>query len=316
MEKTNTVKAVHSGKSEDICRHCMHVEPDGVTDLADGFLTREVEPGIFMLTNGNYQSVFITTGNGVVLIDAPKPLMQFIERAVTEVTKEPITTLIYSHGHSDHIGGAYLLARPGLNIIAEERVADFIGQKHDGQRLPPTQTFKEETTLNIGSRIISLKRDEFHSPEGDLIIFLPNEKVMVAIDIIAPGWVPLLDFDITGNMFLYLSAFDRILAYDFKSFISGHTADIAHRGDLELTKEYVFDVYETVKRIHGSIDLASLLAEERDNEQAGIKRLIEEVTAAAAKEIQGRWLNGPLKGVDLWTESHCRAMLLYVRWSD
>jgi glyoxylase-like metal-dependent hydrolase (beta-lactamase superfamily II) len=316
MEKTTVVKVGHAGKNEDVCRHCMHVEPDGVTDLADGFLTREVEPGIFMLTNGNYQSVFITTGKGVVLIDAPKPLMQFIERAVSEVTGESITTLIYSHGHSDHIGGAYLLGRPGLNIIAEERVADFIGQKHDGQRLPPTQTFKEETTLTIGSRTIFLKRDEFHSPEGDLIIFLPDEKVMVAIDIIAPGWVPLLDFDITGNMFLYLSAFDRILSYDFNSFISGHTADIAHRRDLELTKEYVFDVYETVKRIHGGVDLASLLAEERDNEQAGIKRLIEEVTNAAAKEVQGRWLNGPMKGVDLWTESHCRAMLLYVRWSD
>ena len=59
MKKTTIVKVGHAGKNEDVCRHCMHVEPSGVTDLADGFLTREVEPGIFMLTNGNYQSVFL-----------------------------------------------------------------------------------------------------------------------------------------------------------------------------------------------------------------------------------------------------------------
>jgi len=302
----------------DVCKHCIkaHLESESVTDLSAGFLTREVAPGIFMLTNGNYQSLFLTTGEGVVLIDAPEPLVKFIAPAISDVTDEPISTLIYSHGHSDHIGGSFLLARPGLEIIAEERVAKFINQKHDGRRLSPTRKFTEQLLFQKGTRTMSLKRDEFHSPEGDLIIHFPKEKVMMAVDFIAPGWVPLLDFDITGNMFVYLNAFDRILAYDFDAFISGHTADIAHRKDIELTKKYAFDVYETVKRIHGQINVAELLAKQRDNEQAGIKMLIGEVTAAATAEVQSRWLNGPMKGVDLWTESHCRAMLLYVRWSD
>lgn len=304
------------GLGKDVCRHCIYVEREGVTNLEHGFLTREVGPGVFMLTNGNYQSMFMTTGEGVVLVDAPEPLVKFIEPAIADVTEEPISTLIYSHAHSDHIGGSHLLARPGLEIVAEERVAKFVGERHDGRRLLPTQTFSEEMIFRKGSRTISLKRDEFHSPEGDLIIHLPNEKVMMAVDIIAPGWVPLLDFDITGNMYVYLGAFDRILAYDFDAFISGHTADVAHRRDVEITKKYTFDVYETVKRIHGEINVAELLAKERDNEQAGIKLLIEEVTAKATADVQSRWLHGPMKGVDLWTESHCRAMLLYVRWSD
>jgi glyoxylase-like metal-dependent hydrolase (beta-lactamase superfamily II) len=292
------------------------VEPEGVTDLSSGFLTREVKSGIFMLTNGNYQSLFVTTGAGVVLIDAPEPLVRYIEPAIADVTDEPLATLVYSHGHSDHIGGAHLVARPGLEIIAEERVAAFIRQKHDGHRLNPTRTFQEEMTLRKGTRTICLKRDEFHSPEGDLIIYLPDEKVMMAVDFIAPGWVPLLDFDITANMFVYLGAFDRILAYDFDAFISGHTAEIGRRKDIEITKKYAFDVYETVKRVHGEINVGELLAQNRDNEQAGIKALIDQVTATAAAELKSRWLNGPMKGVDIWTESHCRAMLLYVRWSD
>jgi hypothetical protein len=38
----------------DVCKHCISVEPEGVTDLSRGFLTREAAPGVFMLTNGNY----------------------------------------------------------------------------------------------------------------------------------------------------------------------------------------------------------------------------------------------------------------------
>src|SRR6266566_9736387 len=90
--------------SSDVCKHCLklHIETEGVTELSAGFLTREVASGIFMLTNGNYQSLFVTTGEGVVLIDAPEPLVKFITPAVSDVTDEPISTLIYSHGHSDH----------------------------------------------------------------------------------------------------------------------------------------------------------------------------------------------------------------------
>src|SRR5438094_8669553 len=89
--------------SPDVCKHSLklHLEPEGVTELSAGFLTREVAPGIFMLTNRNYQSLFVTTGEGVVLIDAPEPLVKFIEPAITDVTDEQISTLIYSHGHSD-----------------------------------------------------------------------------------------------------------------------------------------------------------------------------------------------------------------------
>lgn len=36
----------------DVCKHCISVEPEGMTDLSRGFLTREVSRGVFML-NGN-----------------------------------------------------------------------------------------------------------------------------------------------------------------------------------------------------------------------------------------------------------------------
>jgi glyoxylase-like metal-dependent hydrolase (beta-lactamase superfamily II) len=179
--------------SSDVCKHCTYVQPEGVTNLSGSFLTRQVANGVYMITNGNYQALFMTTGEGVVLVDAPQPLIQYVGAAIRDVTDEPLKMLIYSHGHSDHTGGAHLLDREGLEIVAEQRVAQFIAQKDDGRRLKPTRTFAASTTLQVGFRTIALTRDEFHSPEGDLIIYLPNEKVIMAVDMIAPGWVPLLD---------------------------------------------------------------------------------------------------------------------------
>ncbi len=293
-----------------------HVQPAEVTNLDAGFLTREMTPGVFMVTNGNYQTLFLTTGEGVVLLDAPLPLIEHLHTAISDVTDEPIRTLIYSHGHSDHIGGAHLIAGDGVQIVAERGTAHFLAEKADPTRPLPTTVFDGETTLSIGNREIRLIRDDFHTAGGDTVVYLPNEKVLVAIDLLARGWVPLLDFDLTENVYSYMNAFDRFLAYDFEHFLSGHTADVADRHDVELTREYVMDVYETVKRLHDEINTPELLEEHRDSEQAGIRFIIEEVVRRAYDDLAGRWLDGPMKGVELWTESHARAMTLYVRWTD
>ena len=293
-----------------------HFVQEGSTDLSAGFLTRELKPGVFLVSNGNYQTLFTTTGAGVVLLDAPPPLVEFLPAAIADVTEEKLHTIVYSHGHTDHIGGAHLLARDGVNIVAETSTAHFLEEKSDPRRPAPTTIYDERTTLQVGSRRIELFRDGFHSADGDTVMYLPDDRVIVAIDLLAPGWVPLLDFDITENMFAYMRAFDKFLSYDFEFFLSGHTAEAARREDVEITRDYVMDVYHTVKRLHDEINFSELLAEHRESEQEGIKRIIEEVTRRATKELSDRWLDGPMKGVDLWTESHARQMVLYVRWTD
>jgi len=41
-------------------------------DPAKGYLVKEVKPGVFVITDGVYQSAFVTTGEGVVVLDAPE----------------------------------------------------------------------------------------------------------------------------------------------------------------------------------------------------------------------------------------------------
>jgi hypothetical protein len=80
-------------------------------DPQKGYLVKELKPGIYMITDGAYESVFATTGKGVVLFDAPPSFAQHIVNAVSEATKEPIIELEYTHVHVDHIGERALSSR-------------------------------------------------------------------------------------------------------------------------------------------------------------------------------------------------------------
>src|SRR5262249_20287977 len=92
---------------------------------AKGYLVKQLKPDVYLITDSGYQSLFVTTGKGVILLDAPPSFGGKIVRAVSEVTKEPIVEVVYSHSHLDHIAGApdILTQVPGLTILAEEGVA-------------------------------------------------------------------------------------------------------------------------------------------------------------------------------------------------
>jgi glyoxylase-like metal-dependent hydrolase (beta-lactamase superfamily II) len=291
-------------------------------DPKKGYLVKEVKPGVFVITDGSYQSAFVTTGTGVILFDAPPTFAQDIPQAVGEVTKEPIRQIVYSHSHLDHIAGTEILLKkiPNLAIIAERGVSDFLKEKEDHRRPTPTTTFDGKQTLTAGPVKIELKRGNWHSNEGDLFIYIPDKKFLMAIDTMAAGYVPFMNLDLTSNFHNYLKVFDELLAYDFDVLVPGHLTSLATREDLLQSKEYVWDVYKTVKRIHDGTDQmkAAAAAAEKytwDNKFALFRTVLDDITDKSYEEIKGRWIK-KLAGVDVWGRSHCRTAMIYVRWDD
>ncbi|MGH1522250.1 MAG: Kazal-type serine protease inhibitor domain-containing protein, partial [Nitrosopumilus sp.] len=68
-----------------------------VIDEVKGYFVEEIADGIFWLVSNGYQVMFLTTGEGVIVIDAPQPIGEKYIQAIQEVTEEPITHMIYSH---------------------------------------------------------------------------------------------------------------------------------------------------------------------------------------------------------------------------
>ena len=75
-------------------------------DFEKGYLVEELGSGLYWVTEGVYQMMFLTTGEGVIVVDAPPSIGQNILSAIAEVTEEPITHVIYTHSHADHIAAA------------------------------------------------------------------------------------------------------------------------------------------------------------------------------------------------------------------
>jgi glyoxylase-like metal-dependent hydrolase (beta-lactamase superfamily II) len=288
-------------------------------DPQKGYLVKQLKPNVFMITDGGYESAFVTTGKGAVLFDAPPSFAHHIVQAVSDVTKEPIVELVYSHLHVDHIGGAGLVAKqiPKLEIVAEEGTARILRELRDPERPIPTRIFKGQETLEVGSMTAELRVGYWHSPEGDLIIFIPDKKFVMAIDALSSGAVPFMGLDLTMNMHDYLKVFDQLLALDFDVMLPGHHSIPAKRTDVQLTKDYVMDVYHTVKRIHES-DHKALISQAvakygKDNSFAVARVLSDREASECAREIQERWATR-LEDVDVWAESHCRTALVYAEW--
>jgi glyoxylase-like metal-dependent hydrolase (beta-lactamase superfamily II) len=291
-------------------------------DPKKGYLVKELKPDVYMITEGGYQSLFVTTGKGVILLDAPPSFGAKIVQAVSEVTKEPIVELVYSHSHLDHISGAPEIMKqvPGLKILAEQGVADFLREKRDPRRPLPTETFKDHYALKLGSATIEMKHGHWHSNEGDLYIYIPAKKVLMAIDSMPPGYAQFMDFDLTADFRDYVEMFDKVLAYDFDVLVGGHLGFPGNRSDVRVAKEYTMDVYKTAKRLHDGTDQMKVISQAAvkygwDNKMALFRSLLDPILDQCAKEIESRW-SGRLASVDVYARTHCHTALIYARWDD
>lgn len=286
-----------------------------------GYAVKSMGGGVYVISDNMWQSAFVVTDEGVIVFDAPESYGKNIPSAIARITDKPIRYLVYSHAHKDHIGGSAAFKNiKDLKIVAVEGVAAFLKEQNDPNRMIPNVVFSDKKTLALGGRTVELTRHFYHSVEGDLFIYVPSAKFMMAVDCVTPGYAPFQGFDITANFGEYMKVFDELMAYDFDTFTGGHLTATGSKKDVEITKEFTMDVYQTVKRIHNNLDQNAVAAQAAKiigtaNEFLLFKVVLDRVMNDAAKELQPRWINR-LAGVDVWMESHVRTAILYVRWDD
>ena len=113
-----------------------------------------VERNLYWVTNGVYQSAFLTTRDGVVVFDAPPSIGNNLRLAVDEIAAanglpNTVTHFVYSHHHADHAGAASLF---GGNVvrIGHEETKRLLVRDNDPTRPAPEVTFTDRYTLEVG----------------------------------------------------------------------------------------------------------------------------------------------------------------------
>ncbi|MEV6026373.1 MBL fold metallo-hydrolase [Streptomyces sp. NPDC052036] len=275
-----------------------------------GFVVNELGGGAYFVTQGMINTMFVVTKKGVVLVDASPFLGDKLLAAIEEVTPKPLTHLIYSHAHADHIGAAHLLNRAGLKIISHEITGEFIKEaKNDNRRPLPTETFSgRRTEMDIdGVRFVLDYAGDWHQA-GNLFIHLPEQKLMGAMDSFSPKNAPFFRLYFSAHVPAYFDAMDQMLEYDFDTVVTGHMALPGTPEDVATNREYIRDLRTAASEALRTVDLKEVAAAAKvpeNNKQAELKVWMDAVVARAT-ELMPSW-EKRLGGTDIFLADNLNA---------
>ena len=213
-----------------------------------GYLVEEIRDGLYWVTDGAYNTMFMVTDRGVVAVDAPPSLGQKYLKAIAEVTDKPVNYLIYSHAHIDHIGAAGLFPKNVTIIAQDETTRELQNAKAVAKNITmvppvPTITFSKNYTLEIGNQTLRLDYYGNNHLPGNIFIYAPKQKVLMLVDIVFPGWIPFPYLAIAKDVAGFIRAHDIALnKYDFDKIVAGHLTRLGTRNDVVVQKEFVADL--------------------------------------------------------------------------
>mgnify|MGYP001817439277 CR=1 FL=1 len=207
-------------------------------------------------------SAFVVTGEGVVVFDTlgtPSLAYRLLEE-IRKVTAQPIVRVFVSHYHADHIYGAQVFKEAGAEIVAPLGAARYLEGQTASQRLEerrvslapwvnddtrivePDRWLDGELRFTLGGvdfRAVNV--GSAHS-EGDLILFVETDKVLLSGDIIFEGRIPFLG---SANSREWLEVLQQLSQLEVAAIIPGHGKHAADPATLvSLTRDYLAFVRE------------------------------------------------------------------------
>jgi glyoxylase-like metal-dependent hydrolase (beta-lactamase superfamily II) len=196
---------------------------------------------VYIFRNGNHQSMFIVTKDGVIATDPvaygrPTGGQQYVDE-IKKVTDKPIKFLIYSHHHFDHIAGGKAFKDAGATIVSHQQAKVRLAALQDPATPLPDETVSDKgATIRIGNTVLELSYVGLNHSDSTLVFRLPKERLIFLVDLVPVGSFPglgMIDFFPLEAM----ESLKKIAAMDWDRMIPGHPGP----GDRLGTKKDVED---------------------------------------------------------------------------
>jgi glyoxylase-like metal-dependent hydrolase (beta-lactamase superfamily II) len=157
---------------------------------------KKVRDNLYVIPGaGGNTTVFVTQG-GVVLVDTKLPNNgEAILNQVRTVTDKPVSMIINTHSHPDHIGSNEYFPAP-VEVVAHENTRKWMAANPRVAANPaamPGKTFTDRMTLGSGDDRIELYYFGAGHTNGDAFIVFPARRAMAAGDLFAWKMAPLID---------------------------------------------------------------------------------------------------------------------------
>jgi len=267
-----------------------------------GYYVGRVERNLYWVTDGTYQSAFLTTPDGVVLFDAPPSIGHNLRRAVDEIAaaegvSNQVTHLVYSHHHADHAGASSLFDGDVVRIGHEE-TRRLLLRDDDPSRPAPEVTFADRYTLQVaGERVELAWHGPNHSPDN-IYIHFPDHDTLMLIDIVNSGWVPIYNLNLSEDVPGYIKAPATALSYPWQHFIGGHLGRLGSRDDIAVHQQYIADIEAGARQALATVDPTPYFVKYGENVWAAVKTYLDELTDLAAAPVIAKY-TGVLAAADI-----------------
>ena len=258
-----------------------HTTPETIYPL------RELAPGVFVVSGDTGKGVegrpnagFIDSPDGVLVVGGLASPVQgdAVLRTIRTRTARPIRWLVlYAHHPDMQFGaiamkraGAVIIAHPDANVLAAEggpdqMVADWdqvVGlQEMLGFAFAnvPDRPVTGADTLRLGSRrVVVWHPGAAHSP-GDLMLWLPDERILFAGDVLVEDGVTMVIDGSSGELLRVLDAIEQLHPLII---VPGHGRIIADpQALIDSTRRYITALRATMQAaVEGGVPMRRALA--------------------------------------------------------
>jgi glyoxylase-like metal-dependent hydrolase (beta-lactamase superfamily II) len=207
---------------------------------------------------------FVVTEQGVVVVDAlgSPALAQRLREQIRGITPQPVTLVIVTHYHADHIYGLQTFKAAGARIVAHQAARDYLNSDtarlrleasrqelapwvNDATQLTPADEWLSgDKEFVVGGVRFQVKAmGPSHTPE-DLVVYLPQKKLLFAGDLVFRSRVPFVGQADSGH---WIKALDALLGFDTTVIVPGHgPLSTSARADTEITRDYLTHLRTTM----------------------------------------------------------------------
>lgn len=179
---------------------------------------------LFRWQPGLYVSPFLVGNDEVIAVDPiSRDVAKLYRDAIATVTDNPVTKIIYSHEHLDHISGADVLS-PDANRYAHPVTADWLKTYHADTLPLPTHLINDGEQVSVGKRSVKVHYFGPNHGDGNVALSFDTDigQLLVFVDTIEIGIAPYRSLPDT-NFNGYLRSLKGAAALQPEWVLGGHS---------------------------------------------------------------------------------------------
>ena len=230
------------------------IPPPSVQEVSDGIFAYIQLDGSWFLNNAGC----IVGRDSTTVIDSTgtEARARAFHKAVRSVTEKPVNTLINTHSHGDHTHGNFIFA-PDAAIIGHELCREEILASGNAAMAlfpmidfgdcpvtPPTVTFSDRLNAYVDDLKLELIFVGPAHTTNDIVIWVPERKLLFTGDIIFNGGTP---FALAGSIGGWLDTLDIIEALGAETIVPGH-GEVCGPEVIDDVRAYLRFIEDSAKR--------------------------------------------------------------------